>query len=51
MQCTPRKELQNSKGYAIIGGHGSINKTPSTPTTRSSIPTPNSLPPPPITVG
>lgn len=41
----------NGKSFKIVkditttGGHGSINKTSSTPTTPSSVPTPNSLPP------
>jgi hypothetical protein len=43
------KSFKIVKDIAITD-HGGINKTSSTPTTRSSIPTPNSLPPP-ITAG
>jgi DNA-binding winged helix-turn-helix (wHTH) protein len=50
MQCTIKE-----KGFKIvkdiaITDHDGINKTSSTPTTLSSIPTPNNLPPP-ITTG
>lgn len=44
------KSFKIVKDIAITGGRGGINKISSTPTTRSSIPTVNGLPPP-ITAG
>ena len=40
------KSFKIVKDIAITGGRASINKISSTPTTRSSIPTVNGLPPP-----
>ena len=45
-----RKSFKIVKDIAMTGGRASINKISSTPTTRSSIPTVNGLPPP-ITAG
>jgi hypothetical protein len=44
------KSFKIVKDIAITGGRGSINRISSTPTTWSSIPTLNGLPPP-ITAG